>query len=345
MTSGDGLIAIAQGELASAAELLVLQGGEVRHHAASGAEAGQTRFILYSISKMITLAAVLRLTDAGKLSLQSRVADLIPEFAAGGKGEVRIEEVLTHSSGFPAIPGFEGEGRALELEDLADWDHFVQTVCSLPLQPHLRGLGVYHALSYGVLGAVVERASGLCFDDFCRAEVLDPLGMASTTWGLPAQLRVHSAGFHGPAAGPWREAHLEDLLVPAGGAWSTAEDVARLLLMLRDHGMAQGSRFLSEAVVDEARRPRVPVPDGGWSFGLGLFVNGDAPVFARGSRTARGTFGHSGAMANQAFHDPEADLTLICLTNSCVTQEESDARFNRLCDEVYARYARWGRVS
>jgi CubicO group peptidase (beta-lactamase class C family) len=338
---------LALGDVATSAELLVMTGGQAREHAGAGAQVGRTRFLLYSVSKMITATAVLRMVESGDLDLGTRIASVIPAFGQGSKEDVTVKEVLSHSAGIPGAEGLVGDSRPIALADCADWDHFVELVCAMPLQTALHGRGVYHGLTFGILGAVVERASGRDFRSFCAAEVFEPLRMSSTTWGLPLPVRDDAAGFHRPHAEMWRSGIPEDAMVPAGGAWSTAGDVARLLLMLRDEGLVDGRSFLRASIVQEAEARRVPARDNGaevldahhaWSYGLGLLVNGDEPVFARGSQTAPGTFGHSGATANQAFHDPTADLTLVCLTNSCVTQEESDARFDKLCDAAYGAY-------
>ena len=65
-----------------------------------------TLWLLYSQTKMITSAAVWQLVDQGALSFSDFVADHLPEFAAQGKGEITIHQLLTHQAGFPtARPG------------------------------------------------------------------------------------------------------------------------------------------------------------------------------------------------------------------------------------------------
>ena len=316
------LLELALGGTADAAELLVLRGDSVVLHETTGAQPDATRFLLYSTSKMITAAAVLRLVDAGGLALDTRIASVLPEFTAGGKEDIRVEEVLSHTSGFPVEAGY---------EHAADWDYFVSWVCGLSLQHELRGSAHYHASTFGILGAVVERAAGVPFADYCRREVFEPLGMASTTWGLPADLEHLNAGYRGVGAELWAAGRLEDFLVPAGGAWSTAADIARLLQGFRGPG------FLSEEMVRRARTPAARAPKGGWYFGLGLFIDGDGPVFARGTRAVPGRYGHSGHAANQAFHDPLRDLTVVCLTNALSTVGPSEDRYTALCDRLYER--------
>ena len=274
------LAELALADVASSAELLVLRGGRIQEHVASGAEIGRTRFLLYSVSKMITAMAVLRLVDGKQLSLATRIATVIPEFGQASKEDLTVEELLSHSAGIPGSEGLVGHGRPIDITDCADWDQFVDLVCQMPLQPGLRGAGIYHGLTFGFLAAVVERVSERDFRSFCDAEVFGPLAMGSTTWGLPSELNSYAAGFHGPDSQMWRSNIREDAMFPAGGAWSTAGDVARLLLMLREHGEVDGKPFLSTGLVQAACTPRVPArvygPGGTisrrtWSYGLGLF--------------------------------------------------------------------------
>ena len=304
------LAELALADLASSAELLVLRGGRVQEHVASGADIGRTRFLLYSVSKMITAMAVLRLVDGKKLSLATRIATVIPEFGQASKEDLTVEELLSHSAGIPGSEGLAGDSRPIDITDCADWDQSVELVCQMPLQPDLRGTGIYHGLTFGFLAAVVERVSGRDFRSFCDAEVFGRLAMGSTTWGLPLELNSYAAGFHGPDSQMWRSNIRQDVMFPAGGAWSTAGDVARLLLMLREQGNVDGKPFLSSGLVQAACTPRVPArvygPEGTissrtWSYGLGLLIDDITPVFARGSWTVPGTFGHSGATRTRHF--------------------------------------------
>lgn len=329
---------LALGGLASSAELLVLRGAEEVLHLYAGSAVPGTRFLLYSVSKMLTATTTLALVSTGRLELGTRVADVLPGFAQGGKEDITVEEVLTHTSGFPTDPRA-GAPNLFDPAEAADWEAFKQKVFSAPMQPELRGLGVYHALTFGILGAVVEQVTGRPLREVVRDEVSAPLAMEHTTFGLPPAERHLSAGFHGPGAPGWSRFPIEDALLPAGNAWSTAGDIARLLLLYRGDTRQPSTPVVDARLAAAAVKPRVTMHGAGWGIGLGFFVDTEeGRVFARGSASAPGSYGHSGATATQAFHDPVNDLTIVCLTNSCVAQEQSNARFDRLCDEVYRRY-------
>ena len=178
---------LAVGGLASAADVLVAKGNRVLAHERAGCDE-DSRFLLFSLSKVITAAAVLALVDTGAIYLHTRIAALVPEFAAGGKERVTVEDVLTHRGGFSETMS----GAHLDLADFADPERMRAAICALPCLPELYGVAVYHPLSYSILGAVVEEASGLSFELWCQQTIFRPLGMAETTWGLPSELR--SAG-------------------------------------------------------------------------------------------------------------------------------------------------------
>jgi CubicO group peptidase (beta-lactamase class C family) len=63
---------------------------------------GNTLFLLFSQTKVLTSAAVWALIEEGKLSFMDRIADHLPEFAQRGKGEITLHQVMTHQAGFPS---------------------------------------------------------------------------------------------------------------------------------------------------------------------------------------------------------------------------------------------------
>ncbi len=63
---------------------------------------GDTLFLLFSQTKVLTSCAVWTLIEEGKLSFMDRIADHLPEFASRGKGEITLHQVMTHQGGFPS---------------------------------------------------------------------------------------------------------------------------------------------------------------------------------------------------------------------------------------------------
>lgn len=327
---------LAVGGLASAADVLVAKGNRVLAHERAGCDE-DSRFLLFSLSKVITAAAVLALVDTGAIYLHTRIAALVPEFAAGGKERVTVEDVLTHRGGFSETMS----GAHLDLADFADPERMRAAICALPCLPELYGVAVYHPLSYSILGAVVEEASGLSFELWCQQTIFRPLGMAETTWGLPSELRSSAVDLTGSGAGDWDRDGLYTGVVPAGNAWSTADDVSRLFLMLRGGGKLDDCRILEEATVAAMVAPHTDAGGqaGALAFGYGVMIGSDPALLSgRGATASPRCWGHPGFTATQGWCDPDQDLVVVALTNSCVAQDASDLRFQRLADEIRRRY-------
>lgn len=283
-----------------------------------------TRFLLFSLSKAITAVAVAVLVDRRQVALDTRVAEVLPGFEANGKGVVTLEHVLSHTAGFADGPS----DQWLDLDDFRDWGSAVRRMCAAQFKPSEFGKPVYHGLAYSVLGAVVESVSGQPFAKACAELVFDPLGMSSTTWGLPPN--VEAARLVGPTASRWDRDVVRSGVVPAGNAWSTAWDVGRLFLMLRD----KGAGLLRPKTVEEFLRPRAIQSGDAAAFALGFSVVVDPrPTGGTTSEPAVASFGQAGYSATIAFHDYAGDLTLVALTNHCT--DVGRGRFDELYAKIY----------
>ena len=140
----------------------------------------QSVFLLASITKPMTAAAVLILADRGELRLTDPVSRFLPEFRGEGRERILIRHLLTHTSGLPdMLP--ENEALRQRHAPLRD---FVQGALRTPLlfAPGTR----FHYQSMGILLAaeIVERLVRRPFRDFLREQVFRPLGMRDTSLGL-----------------------------------------------------------------------------------------------------------------------------------------------------------------
>ena len=85
-------------------QLAIARDNEVALDVALGAATTDSRYVIFSCTKAVTGTAIWRLLSDGRLKLDDRVADLIPEFGSNGKDVVTIQQLLTHTSGFPRGP-------------------------------------------------------------------------------------------------------------------------------------------------------------------------------------------------------------------------------------------------
>jgi len=154
--------------------------GEVTHSGEASLATNDTLYCIFSCTKAITSAAAWLLIQENRLGLDERVADIIPEFSTHGKDVVRVEQLFTHTSGFPSAPyhpslWLDREKRA---ERFAQW--------RLNWEPGSKF--EYHpSSSMWVIREILERRSGEDYRDFVRKRIAEPLGLGDLFVGLPAE--------------------------------------------------------------------------------------------------------------------------------------------------------------
>ena len=310
-------------------------------HGGRPAEAGDhTLYVIFSCTKAVTSAAGWILLQEGKLGLSERVADVIPGFGANGKDAVTVEQLFTHTAGFPRapLPVTAFADRAARLERFARW--------RLNWEPGSRF--EYHPTSsMWVIAELVERRTGLALRDFVRARITEPLGIELHV-GLPAEHhpRVADIVHVGESITPEEAARVgwptlpetevtEEALqafnhplvreagVPGGGGITTAGDLALFYqALLHDLAPHDGPRIWQPEALRAAFEPRTgdladPVFGVPANRGLGVVVAGGE------GRTVRGfghggsprAFGHNGAGGQIAWADPESGISLAWCTN------------------------------
>src|SRR5271167_4449174 len=170
------------GEQIPGAVVLVGHDGQVIYRKAFGERALEpkhesmtvdTIFDLASLTKVIaTTTAVMQLVEKGQIRVNEPVAKYLPEFAENGKEEITVRELHTHHSGLPEgldlVQPWEGRESALHM-----------AYAEKPIYaPGSRFL--YSDINFIVLGALVERVSGMSLDEYCQKNVFAPLKMTHT---------------------------------------------------------------------------------------------------------------------------------------------------------------------
>jgi CubicO group peptidase (beta-lactamase class C family) len=292
-----------------AASLCVRHGKDEVARAFGGATSPEAMFLLASITKTLTAAAVMTLVDQDKLRLDDPVSKHIPEFPA----KVTLLQLLTHTSGLPdQLP----ENAALRRahSSLAD---FVAATVKTPLlfEPGKR----FSYSSMGVLLAseIASRVSGGGIHDLVDRAVFQPLGMKRAAMGLgrfkledvvlnQVERAAPESGAGDPTAKEWdwNSPWWRRLGAPWGAAHASAPDVARFFaefLHPTDRMMKPDSaRLMVKNHNGDGIAPR----------GLG---------FAMGARSAspgcsEQTFSHSGSSGTFAWADPATDTVCVVLT-------------------------------
>jgi CubicO group peptidase (beta-lactamase class C family) len=260
--------------------------------------ADSTMFRIGSVSKLFTWTAVMQLVEQGKLDLDADINQYLDfKIPATYPQPITLTHVMTHT------PGLEEDPRDLFTEDST---HITPMGTWLPahMPKRVRPPGTYAAYSNwatATAGYIVERVSGMSFDDYVDRNILEPLGMTLTSTRQPLPARYASTMSNGYEwkGGDYRPQKWEMITGawPAGSVSSTATDMAKFMLAHLNGGEYNGKRILSAATTDKMHT-RV--------LGHDNRVNGFAYGFYEKSSHGVRIIGHGGD--TQWFH---SDLALI----------------------------------
>lgn len=293
-------------------------------------------FRIASMTKPITGLLVMQLVEEGKIDLDAPIAHYLPEFRdmplikerAGTRlvldkpvRQPTVRDLMRHTSGLPG--GYpKGLDRLYELRDHS-LEEASLVLAQRPLEFEPGSQWAYCNAGIDTLGRLVEVVSGTRFEDRLQAKVLSPMGMKDTTfYPSPVQLKrlAHTynrkngklvdAGtlVNGPPPGAKHP-------IPAGGLYSTGDDLSRLYQAMLLGGELAGKRVISSKGLDEMTRLQTgAIPCGfvdGMGFGLG-WAHIKSPTGVTAMLSA-GTYGHGGAYGTQAWIDPKQDLFIVLL--------------------------------
>ncbi|HEX3397776.1 MAG TPA: serine hydrolase domain-containing protein [Steroidobacteraceae bacterium] len=301
-------------------------------------------FRIYSMSKPITGVAMMILFEEGKWQLGDPVAKYIPEFAklkvytteANGNvvmkdqnHPVTMRELMSHSGGFTygffsatAVDKMQVEADLLNPNNTLD--EFIKRVAKLPLnsQP---GTEWHYSISVDIQGYIVQKLSGMPFEEFLEKRIFKPLGMSDTAFYVPKEKLNRFAEFYTydndgklKAVGVREGLNHDFAAKPAlssggGGLVSTATDYMRFCQMLLNGGQLDGVRLLSPLTVELMRTnvlaPSVPILAPGAGFGLDFAIYTD-PV-AAGGYYGKGSYWWGGAAGTWFWIDPVNDLIVL----------------------------------
>jgi CubicO group peptidase (beta-lactamase class C family) len=287
-----------------------------------------TVYDLASLTKVVGLTtAVMLLVADGALDLDRPVVEYVPEFAGGGRNDVLVRHILTHTSGAPA--------RILLFQETADAEEAMSRVHGMELENPPGEHYTYSDMGPILLAQVVERVAGTPFDAFLDERVFGPLGMSDTRFRPPAQWRERIAPTEDD---PWRgrllrgEVHDENAFHLGGvaghaGLFSTGPDLARFAAWLLDayHGRLRADyRPLLPAPLVRRFTTRQPGPEGS-TRALGWDTPTPGGGLSSGHLLDSSSFGHTGFTGTSVWIDPVRDLFIILLTNRVHPTRENRA--------------------
>jgi len=340
-------------------EVVYQQGFGVRELGGSEPVTPETLMMIGSITKPMTATMAASVVDAGDVTWDTPVVDLLPSFAVA---DPELTKRLSLRNAFCACTGLpQRDPEFLFNSATLTPERLITSVRDFPLTGPLGEQFQYSNQMFGIGGYAAAAAFAPAEPDLfaaylaaMRQRLLDPLGMTHSTFVLDEVLATGNyAQPHGlNLAGAYHPVSLEDderhvlSVAPAGALWSSAAEMARFLQMELAAGLApDGTRVVSQANLEATWQPQVAIPAPGnpglpsefvssaRSYGLGWVV-GDY----RGQRL----YWHSGetlGFHSQAAVLSEADLGLVILTNGIGADTFAYAVQFRLFELVFGRPA------
>lgn len=287
----------------------------------------RTIFDIASLTKVIATApAIMKLLEEGRITLLDPLARWFPEFVGTDREDVTILNLLTHTSGFTDIA-------------VSSLEPFTATARKVALQKNGRIPGsrfLYADINFILLSELVQRASGVSLDRYCRENIYGPLGMGDTMFVPPRELTGSIAPTLGAASqlltGIVQDENARHLGGVAGhaGLFSSASDLSRFAMMMLNNGWGHGRQVFSERVLAQMTAPYF-YSNGNVVRGLGWDIV--SPYSSpRGSFFSEMSFGHTGYSGSSIWIDPQQDLFVILLT---VRYNYRDTRhINRLRSDI-----------
>ncbi|MED7822272.1 serine hydrolase [Streptomyces chiangmaiensis] len=275
-----------------------------------------TVYDLASLSKLFTSLVAVQLIERGRIELEAPAARYVPEFAGGGKQDITIRQLLTHTSGLQADIDFYKLGTRQEMLQ-ALWD---EKPINKPGTVYL-----YSDLSMISLQQVLERVTGKPLDRLVAEGITGPLGMTATRYNPPASWQPRIAAtevarlpWSGLDRGlVWGEVHDENAYAFDGvaghaGVFSRAWDMAVLARTLLNGGVYGGVRILRKESVELMFSDfNTAFPGDDHGLGFELYQH-----WYMGAMATPRTGGHTGFTGTSIVLDPTTDSFLVIMGNS-----------------------------
>jgi CubicO group peptidase (beta-lactamase class C family) len=301
-----------------------------------------TGTMVFSATKGIASTVIHRLADRGLVDYDAPVAEYWPEFAANGKADVTVREVLRHRSGLSHLKGV----NKTEL-----MDHLLMEERLAAAAPdHLRGVQAYHALTYGwLLSGLARAVTGKGMRELIRQEVARPLNTDGIHLGRPPEgsptkpaevlipqgrLRAPVFNFLAPKvaglpfSGAMGAMYFPGVIslvkgntpfldgeVPAANGVVTGRGMAKMYGVLANEGRIDNNKYLSKELACSLADPRSKRPDANivvpLPFHLG-YHESPVPGLLRG-------FGHVGLGGTLGWADPETASSFGFIHNRLLT--------------------------
>ena len=185
-----------------------------------------TKFRLGSITKQFTAMLTLQLVEQGKIKLDGKISDYLPDYRKDIGDKVTIHHLLTHTSGIPSYTSQPGFFANVSRNPYKVVD-FVKQYASGNLEFEPGTKYSYNNSGYFLLGAIIERITGKTYAEALKEMIFDKVGMKNTGYDLHDPLIIKRASGYTNTPTGYRNAAYLDMSIPyaAGSLYSTVEDL------------------------------------------------------------------------------------------------------------------------
>jgi CubicO group peptidase (beta-lactamase class C family) len=232
-----------------------------------------TRFRLGSITKQFTASLIMKLVERGKIKLDGRISDYLPEYRKDTGERITVHQLLNHTSGIPSYTGLPGFFRDVSRNPYTVAE-FIKKYASNDLEFEPGSKYSYNNSGYFLLGAIIEKVTGQTFEQVLKEEILDPLGMKNTGYDHHATILHNRAAGYQKTGDGYANAPYLDMSLPyaAGAMYSTVED-----LYLWDQALYT-DRVISAQSKELMFKPNLSDYAYGWVVTKASFGNGNESV-------------------------------------------------------------------
>lgn len=282
----------------------------------------KSRFDIASLTKVVgTTTAAMKLYDEGLLDLDDPVVKYLPEFGQGGKSDVTIRHLLTHTAGLIPFRPFHTLG-------ITDREALIDTIMAEKLLYEPGTESRYSDLGMITMMLVAERITGRPFAEWIGENVFKPLEMYDTEYRTPLADTLYVPTEYDRLFRKrliQGEVHDEAAWILGGvsghaGLFSTVDDLSKFAFMLTNGGFVNGRQFLKPETIRTFTKAQNP---GLHSRGLGWDTKSSTGYSSAGELFGPNSFGHTGFTGTSLWIDPDQDLFVILLTNRVFPTREN----------------------
>ena len=273
-----------------------------------------TLFSIQSMSKSFTATAAMFAAQDGLVDLDATITSYLPDFHVNSIFEEHPEQkmtlrmLLSHTAGFPHDTSY---GANYDRPAEYSFEKHIASISDTWLMFPVGSRYAYSNEGIDLAGYILQVRSGMPFIQYVQQKVLDPLGMKDSTLDIN-RVRATATRAIGHVEAPLRPP-VDFLIIPSGGVWTSAEDLAHYVQFHINAGALDGKRLLREDLAATMYNPpNYPASLESYALGVTTSSRNGAIIIEHGG-------GGFGFIADMAWY-PELKLGAVVLTNSHQTQ-------------------------